>query len=304
MGNIFPNYITASTNQYIVKTGLSIDTVKITKSTFKFPFQKAICVDINPQLYEFDLYGSTNDKFEFIIKCVVMMGPDVMTGDIDLDKGNLTKYVTFLNPYYNDKKYMHPMFLNIAENILHTSSAKIKLNELINNFYDFKVKFIDNFQKNIEQYGLKIFNINIKNIKDFNDNKYLGDMLTEEKIKIIEENTMLSVAKINAEKNIDIVRLEKDLYIESVKNKEQINKIGEYITCVNNSFANDNESTIKFINGIKSPTETQIQSIIFPHVKAHSEMKNIVELMEPAIKKIKETTGLDALYTYNILQKN
>ena len=283
MGNILPNYYVASANQYVVKTGFNIDNVKISKSFLKLPFQKAVHIDANSKLYEFNLESFTIDKFDFVIKCIFMIGPDVMTGDVDLDKGNLTKYVTQLYSYNVNDSHIHQILENIAESIISNITIKITLRELMNNFPDLKLNFINIFQKNIEQYGLKIFNANIKKIQDVKGNNYLSDILSDEKLKIIESNTILTQAKINAEKIIEYGKVSKDIMIESLRNENKTELIGNFIGAVNKSFEKDNKSTLEFINGIKS---TYIESSV-------PKLMILQRLLDPVIKQIKETVDID-----------
>jgi len=296
MGNIFPSYNVASANQYIVKTGFNIDNVKIAKSSFKLPFQKTVHIDANSQLYEFSLSSFTIDKFDFVMNCIFMIGPDVMTGDVDLDKGNLTKYVIQLYPHNVSDKRIHRILENIAESILSNISTKISMGGLMDNFSDFKLNFINIFQKEIEQYGLKIFNANIKKIQDIKGNNYLTDMLSDEKLKIIESNAILERAKVHAEKTIEFEKVSKDILIDSMKTENKTESVGNFIKTVNKSFENDNKSTLEFIHGNKNTfVECSLPKLMI-----------IQQLLEPVIKQIKESTGIDTKYTYtaSVPEKN
>lgn len=180
MGNdISFSYKVASANQYVVKTGFKIDNLHVSKATLKLPFQKAEFIDVNCKNYEFNLHAMTIEKLEFILPGVFTIGPDIMTGDTDIDKLNISKFATLLDTNLNEKensKKISETILGIIEGETRILAASMKIEEIFNNRSEFKNKIIINIQKELEQFGLKVFNANVKELQDTPGSEYFVNM--------------------------------------------------------------------------------------------------------------------------------
>jgi flotillin len=68
-------YEIADVNEFVVTTGFRVkDGLKVSKSTIKFPFQKASRINVQPHNYEFSLHAMSCEKLQFVLPGVFTIG--------------------------------------------------------------------------------------------------------------------------------------------------------------------------------------------------------------------------------------
>ena len=82
-------YKVSNPNQYLVRTGLGIKDIKISKQGFQWPFQKYKFISMEPHNYTFNLSSMSLEKLEFVLPGVFTIGPK---DNIE----SITKYVRVL----------------------------------------------------------------------------------------------------------------------------------------------------------------------------------------------------------------
>jgi hypothetical protein len=60
-------YKVSKSNQYLVRTGLGINDVLITKKGIQWPFQKFNFIDLTPRTISFDLHAMSREKIDFLL---------------------------------------------------------------------------------------------------------------------------------------------------------------------------------------------------------------------------------------------
>lgn len=68
-------YRISGANQYLIRTGLGIADMKVSKKGFQLPFQKYEFINMNPRNYEFNLHSMSSEKIEFELPGVFTIGP-------------------------------------------------------------------------------------------------------------------------------------------------------------------------------------------------------------------------------------
>lgn len=86
------NYYVCKPNQFLVRTGLGISDIAVSKSGIRWPFQEAMTVDVNPTTYQFRLHNMSKGKVEFELPVVMTIGPALYDNDPD----SFTRYCKLL----------------------------------------------------------------------------------------------------------------------------------------------------------------------------------------------------------------
>jgi flotillin len=181
-------YLIPGPNQYIARTGVGIDGVEINKSVMKKPFQKAKIIDITPRNYSFDLHAMSSEKLSFVLPSSYTVSVNVIPDDPEATKKELKKFAIFL---IGADKSLDSLIKGIIEGETRVLAANMTLEDIFQNRATFKQQIIENVHKELEQFGLKVFNANIKELQDAPGSEYFTYM--RQKIK----ETTINQAKVD-----------------------------------------------------------------------------------------------------------
>ncbi len=175
-------YHVSEPNSYLAVTGASIDNVKITKKCFVFPFQKVTKISITPFDFSMSLQAMTSEKLQFSLPAVFTIGPH---DDMD----SLTKYAVLLTgdsdgevamktrgPIATGRNHVQEIVKGIIEGETRSIVSNMTMEELFNNRRLFKGQVIECVQKELDQFGLRIYNANVKELQDMGDSKYFESL--------------------------------------------------------------------------------------------------------------------------------
>lgn len=183
-------YHISDANQYIVKTGLGIKDISVGKKAFVLPFvQTGRVVNMNPINYEFTLHAMSIEKIPFILPGFFSIGPKD-------DPECIIKYVRFI-----EKADINNIILGIIEGETRTLSSRMTMEEIFNDRQKFKEIIIKGVQEELDQFGLMIFNANIKELMDSGESKYFHNMM-QQKASTVENQAKVAVAEANKLGNI------------------------------------------------------------------------------------------------------
>lgn len=166
-------YHVSDPNEYLVRTGLMIDDIKVTKTGIQWPFQKATFVNMMPKNYSFNLDAMSSQKMEFILPGVFTIGP---RDDFD----SIQRYCKYLLEASNkdpradniDLSRLDEFVKGIIEGETRVLAAQMTIEEIFNDRAIFKEKIIKNVGEELEQFGLMIYNANIKELQDAKGSEY------------------------------------------------------------------------------------------------------------------------------------
>lgn len=68
-------YHVANPNQYLVRTGLGIQNLSISKQAVQWPLQKIFRIDLRPKTFQFHLHNMSREKIEFQLPMSFIIGP-------------------------------------------------------------------------------------------------------------------------------------------------------------------------------------------------------------------------------------
>ncbi|KAF2724248.1 hypothetical protein K431DRAFT_154689 [Polychaeton citri CBS 116435] len=175
-------YQVSEPNSYLAVTGAGIDNVKIVKKCFVLPFQKVAKISITPFDFEMTLEAMTSEKLQFSLPAVFTIGPDdtvqslqkyatLLTGNADgqISEGRLAVIKT-------GRGHVQNIVKGIIEGETRALVANMTMDELFNKRSVFRNQVIENVQKEVDAFGLRIYNANVKELKDMGDSKYFESL--------------------------------------------------------------------------------------------------------------------------------
>ncbi|KAK6390162.1 hypothetical protein LTR95_019688, partial [Oleoguttula sp. CCFEE 5521] len=160
-----------------------IDKVKIVKKALILPFQKVAKISITPFDFSMALQAMTSEKLQFSLPAVFTIGPldevsalekyaVLLTGDSD---GQL-KSTTKSGSIGTGRNHVQDIVKGIIEGETRSIVSNMTMEELFNNRRLFKTQVIECVQKELDQFGLRIYNANVKELQDLGDSRYFESL--------------------------------------------------------------------------------------------------------------------------------
>ncbi|KAK5992011.1 Flotillin-like protein 2 [Cladobotryum mycophilum] len=202
------SYRISAPDEYLAITGMGIRTVKITKAAWVWPFQRCTRFSVQPHDYAMDLQAMTKEKLQFSLPVVFTVGPDInqrgannryhphpteaeSSHDIDHheeevareDKGDaLVKYAMLLahsdtsDGKANQRVHVENIVKGIIEGETRVLVSGMTMEEIFTEREVFKRRIFRNIQSELQQFGLKIYNSNVKELKDAPNSVYFESL--------------------------------------------------------------------------------------------------------------------------------
>ncbi|CAK4032158.1 Hypothetical predicted protein [Lecanosticta acicola] len=175
-------YHVSDPNSYLVVTGAGIEKVKVTKKALVKPFQKVTKISITPFDFSMSLQAMTSEKLQFALPAVFTIGPEdsvpsltkyavLLTGDSDGQTGTAKG-----GTVATGRNHVQDIVKGIIEGETRSIVSNMTMEELFNNRRLFKAQVIECVQKELDQFGLKIYNANVKELQDHGDSKYFESL--------------------------------------------------------------------------------------------------------------------------------
>lgn len=207
-------YQVAAPDEYLAITGMGVKNVKITKAAWVWPFQRCMRFSVQPHDYAMNLQAMTKEKLQFLLPVVFTVGPDVNqrgantrdghpdhepayhgalsdgtpAGDHHAhderreDQGDsLMKYTMLLadsgaKKGVNDRQFLENIVKGIIEGETRVLVSSMTMEEIFTEREEFKRRIFRNIQSELGQFGLKIYNANVKELKDAPNSNYFESL--------------------------------------------------------------------------------------------------------------------------------
>ncbi|CAI2162263.1 14520_t:CDS:2 [Funneliformis geosporum] len=156
-------------NQYMAKTGAFIEDVKLVKKAFVLPGQRYLFFDITPANYTLQLQAMTAEKLEFNLPAVFTIGPKD-------EKSSLERYAKLLAANDKNSDHVKELVRGIIEGETRVIAAAMTMEEIFQERRGFKDQVIKNVQAELDQFGLFIYNANVKQLQDTQGSEYFAYM--------------------------------------------------------------------------------------------------------------------------------
>ncbi|KID85286.1 flotillin domain-containing protein [Metarhizium guizhouense ARSEF 977] len=177
-------YKVSGPDEYLAITGWRVRTVKITKSSLVWPFQRYTRFSVQPHDYAMDLQAMTKEKLQFSLPVVFTVGPDVNARGANSsseaesanegtagregaagreDNGDaLMKYAMLLAGSDDKKTDARAHVASIVKGIIEGETrvlvSSMTMEEIFTEREMFKKRIFRNIQGELDQFGLKIYN--------------------------------------------------------------------------------------------------------------------------------------------------
>lgn len=230
-------YRVARASEYLVITGGGIPDIKIAKKAWVLPGQSCTVCDISPVNYTFEVQAMSAEKLPFILPAVFTIGPRVD----DLD--SLLKYAKLISPHDKLSHHVKELVQGIIEGETRVLAASMTMEEIFKGTKEFKKEVFEKVQLELNQFGLLIYNANVKQLVDVPGHEYFSYLgqktqmeaenqakvdVAEAKMKgaigakLREGQTLQNAAKIDAETKIIATQRQGEGKKEEVKVKAEV----------------------------------------------------------------------------------
>ncbi|KAK2045749.1 SPFH domain/Band 7 family protein [Colletotrichum somersetense] len=201
------SYRIAAPDEYLAITGMSVKAVKITKAAWVWPFQRCMRFSVQPHDYAMNLQAMTKEKLQFLLPVVFTVGPDVnqrganathqaahagpsrhdddddghVSSNRREDRGDsLMKYAMLLADSGEKKGgtmlHLENIVKGIIEGEVRVLVSSMTMEEIFTEREVFKRRIFKNIQSELDQFGLKIYNANVKELKDAPNSNYFESL--------------------------------------------------------------------------------------------------------------------------------
>jgi len=294
------SYEVSEPNEYIVKTGFGVKDVVVTKSCMKYPLQLVSRIDVSPHNYEFALHAMSSEKLQFLLPGVFAIGPNIDSGEnTDLSVKSLEKYATFLGS--TDNRSRDDIIKGIIEGEVRVQSAQMTLEQIFKDRVSFKKGIVDACQVELDQFGLKVFNANIKELEDAPGSEYFKYMRqktrsgaeNEAKINVAEADNRGAVGQAEKEANTRMTTASINANAVIAENEQKKNVL--------------ESNTLLQLSQIEKETLIKLQRVQQEQdiSKRNLELEKQVEEVrqKKRLEELRATKGTDAQIAAEVLQK-
>ena len=176
-------YHVAEPNSYLVITGVGIQKVLIKKKAFVYPLQKVSKISITPFDFSMALQAMTIEKLKFALPAVFTIGPKdspdalekyavLLTGESD---GRPTQTAAKgVVSVAEGRSHVQEIVKGIIEGETRSIVSTMTMEELFRERKIFKDKVIQQVQSELDQFGLCIYNANVKELQDTPGSEYFA----------------------------------------------------------------------------------------------------------------------------------
>ncbi|XP_017250544.1 flotillin-like protein 3 [Daucus carota subsp. sativus] len=230
-------YKVAGPSEYLAITGLFINDVKLAKKKYVLPFQKCVKFDISPVNYEFNVQAMSAEKLPFVLPAVFTIGPRLD------DHDSLMLYAKLVSSHDKHSNHVKDLVMGVIEGETRVLAAGMTMDEIFRGTKKFKQQVFDQVQLELDQFGLRIFNANVKQLVDVPGHEYFSylgqktqmEAANQAKVDVSEAKmkgaigakereglTLQNAAKVDAESKIMATRRQGEGNKEEIRIKTEV----------------------------------------------------------------------------------
>lgn len=171
-------YNISEANEYLVVTGAGIEDIRIVKKAFVYPWQKCSRISVSPFDLSLNLQAMTIEKLKFALPAVFTLGaanePEALKKYALLLSGNpdgtSAHRAGAIAP--GNRHHVHDIVKGIIEGETRVIVSSMTMEEIFKERQVFKEKVIESVQHELDQFGLRIYNANVKELQDTPGSEY------------------------------------------------------------------------------------------------------------------------------------
>ncbi|KAI3923221.1 hypothetical protein MKW92_042886 [Papaver armeniacum] len=165
---MFISYKVAKASEYLVITGSGIDDIKLAKKAWVLLGQSSAIIDISPVNYTFEVQAMSSEKLAFLLPAVFTIGPR------HEDHQSLLRYAKLLSCHNRQSNHVKDLVQGIIEGETRVLAASMTMEDVFKGTKDFKKEVFEKVQLELNQFGLLIYNANIKQLVDVGGHEYFS----------------------------------------------------------------------------------------------------------------------------------
>nr|POF15413.1 flotillin-like protein 2 [Quercus suber] len=228
---------TAGPSEYLAITGWGIPDIKLAKNEWIFPGQKCTKFDMSPVNYTFEVQAMSAEKLPFILPAVFTIGPRVT------DMDSLLLYAKLISPHDKLSNHVKELVQGVIEGETRVLAASMTMEQVFKGTKEFKKEVFEKVQLELDQFGLLIYNANVKQLVDVPGHEYFSylgqktqmEAANQAKIDVAEAKkkgeigakeregqTSQNAAKINAETKVIMTQRQGEAQKEEIRVKTEV----------------------------------------------------------------------------------
>lgn len=210
-------YRIARPSQYLAITGAGIDDVKLEKKAWILPFQSCTVLDLTPANYIFDVGVMSNEKLPFVLPVVFTVGPPID------DHESLIKYAKLISPHGKNSDHVKEIVQGIIEGEACVLADSMTMEEVYRGTKEFIQQVLQQVQSKLNQFGLWIYNANVKQLMDTPGHEYFSYLGQKTPMEANQVNVVAEAkAKIDAKMTIIAMTKARDEEMRRSRAKTQV----------------------------------------------------------------------------------
>ncbi|KAK7859310.1 flotillin-like protein 1 [Quercus suber] len=158
----------AAASEYLAITGWGITDIRLAKKSWVFPGQRYTRLDMSPVNYTFEVQGMSAEKLPFVLPAVFTIGPRV--DDMD----SLLLYATLMSNHDKRSKHVEELVQGVIEGETRVLAASMTMEQIFKGTKEFKKEVFEKVQLELNQFGLLIYNANVKQLVDVPGHEYFS----------------------------------------------------------------------------------------------------------------------------------
>ncbi|EMS68068.1 hypothetical protein TRIUR3_35170 [Triticum urartu] len=161
-------YRIASPSEYLAITGYGVDDVKLAKKAWIAPGQRCARFDISPVNYTFEVQAMSAEKLPFVLPAVFTIGP--RADDVE----SLLRYAKLISPHDKLSRHVNELVKGVIEGETRVLAASMTMEQIFHGTKSFKQAVFESVQLELNQFGLVIYNANVKQLVDVPGHEYFS----------------------------------------------------------------------------------------------------------------------------------
>ncbi|KAK1320501.1 Flotillin-like protein 6 [Acorus calamus] len=162
------SYRVAKASEYLAVTGWGIKEIKLTKKAWIFVGQSCTVLDLTPVNYTFEVQAMSAEKLPFILPAVFTIGPRTE------ELASLMKYAKLMSPHDKLSNHVSELVKGVIEGETRVLAASMTMEQIFKGTKEFKQEVFDKVQLELNQFGLLIYNANVKQLVDVPGHEYFS----------------------------------------------------------------------------------------------------------------------------------
>lgn len=162
----------ADASEYLAITGWGIEDVKLAKKAWVFVGQQCKKFDITPVNYEFEVHAMSSEKLPFILPAVFTIGPKI--SEDGSHSASLLLYAKLIAPHDKNSSHVRELVKGVIEGETRVLAASMTMEQIFQGTKSFKQAVFENVQLELNQFGLYIYNANVKQLVDVPGQEYFS----------------------------------------------------------------------------------------------------------------------------------